>query len=287
MDIAEKAALASKRVNNIIDSLTLISYRYVNRVSFKLILLFKILIAAGKLEARFVSLFLRGGSALDINSVRNKTINWLSNDAWLNMIQLSNASLQFKTVCDDMEQNEAAFIPWFNENEPEKFPIPVIEGRFSTVDEVLQHFYRLLLVRCLREDRTLLAVNDFIRKTDSIELGGAKVPVMGTRYVEPVTDTVETIYREMVDPTIPVIFLLSAGADPTDSLETLARRKRKPVECVSMGEGQDVVALRAINTATANGSWVLLQNCHLGLDFIDALEDILLKLQLPDSGCSP
>jgi dynein heavy chain len=67
------------------------------------------------------------------------------------------------------------------------------------------------------------------------------------------------------------------GADPTDSIETLARRKRKEVECVSMGEGQDVVALRAITTATTYGSWVLLQNCHLGLDFIDSLEDILLK----------
>lgn len=52
-------------------------------------------------------------------------------------------------------------------------------------------------------------------------------------------------------------FLLGEGADPTDSIETpLARRKRKEIECVSMGEGQDVVALRAINTATSMGSWV-------------------------------
>lgn len=92
--------------------------------------------------------------------------------------------------------------------------------------------------------------------------------------------------KEM-DPFTPVIYLLSAGADPTDSIETLARRKRRPIECVSMGEGQDVVAMRAITAAAANGSWVLLQNCHLGLDFIDSLEDIILKLKLPDSGCSP
>ena len=65
------------------------------------------------------------------------------------------------------------------------------------------------------------------------------------------------------------------------------RRKRKDIECVSMGEGQDVVALRAINSATLNGSWVLLQNCHLGLDFIDTLEEMLLKLKQPESGCSP
>jgi dynein heavy chain, axonemal len=54
-----------------------------------------------------------------------------------------------------------------------------------------------------------------------------------------------------------------------------------------MGEGKDVVARRAMDTATANGSWVLLQNCHLGLEFIDSLEEVLLKLRQSDSGCSP
>jgi dynein heavy chain len=104
-------------------------------------------------------------------------------------------------------------------------------------------------------------------------------------------------------------YLLGEGADPTDSIETLARRKRKEIECVSMGEGQDVVALRAINTATSMGSWVsallhsyctyvyiyihtyiaqvLLQNCHLGLDFVDSLEDLLLRFKQPESNCSP
>jgi len=61
---------------------------------------------------------------------------------------------------------------------------------------------------------------------------------------------------------------------PTDHICTTYQSTDllRGIECVSMGEGQDVVALRAINTATANGSWVLLQNCHLGLDFIDSLE---------------
>ena len=33
---------------------------------------------------------------------------------------------------------------------------------------------------------------------------------MGAKYTEPVTDTVETVYKEM-ESTTPVIFLLSAG----------------------------------------------------------------------------
>ena len=85
---------------------------------------------------------------------------------------------------------------------------------------------------------------------------------MGPRYVEPATDTTESVLKEMTS-TCPVIYLLSAGADPTDSIETLAKKRRTVVECVSMGEGQDVVAMKAIGVATSNGTWVLLQNCHL------------------------
>jgi len=293
MEVAEKANLSSKRVNNIIDSMTLLTYRYINRglyekdkTSFKLIVAFKILLTASKLEMKFINLFLRGGSALDITQCRTKPFHWMSNEAWLNILQLSASSNVFKTIVEDIEANESLFIPWYNENEPEKFAIPVIEARFSADEEVQTNFNRLLVVRCMREDRTLLAVNDFIRKTEFIDLNGSKLPALGSRYVEPVTDTVDSVYKEMVA-TIPVIYLLSAGADPTDSIETLCRKKRKDIECVSMGEGQDVVALKSINLATTNGSWVLLQNCHLGLDFVDSLEELLIKLSANENSYNP
>ena len=48
---------------------------------------------------------------------------------------------------------------------------------------------------------------------------------------------VESVYNEM-DCATPVIYLLSAGADPTDSVEVLARKKKTDVACVSMGEVQ-------------------------------------------------
>ena len=67
----------------------------------------------------------------------------------------------------------------------------------------------------------------------------------------------------------------------------MARKKKKVVTCVSMGEGQEPVALRAINNATVNGDWVLLQNCHLGLPFMDGLEELLGKIRAEGSGCLP
>jgi hypothetical protein len=105
-----------------------------------------------------------------------------------------------------------------------------------------------------------------------------KLPMLGPRFVEPVTDTVEAVYNEM-DAGTPAIYLLSAGADPTNAIETLARKKKCDIQCVSMGEGQEPVALRALTTAAGSGSWVLLQNCHLGLQFMEGLEDILKRFK--------
>jgi dynein heavy chain len=101
---------------------------------------------------------------------------------------------------------------------------------------------------------------------------------MGPRFVEPVTDTIESIFEGMTS-TTPVIFLLSTGADPTDSIEGLARkRKLQSPAVISMGEGQDEYAIKAMLAGAANGSWVLLQNCELGLDLMVKMEDFLAKL---------
>ena len=294
MDVSEKSTQPPKRVHNIVETMTYITYRYVNRglyeadkMSFKLILAFKILIAAEKLEPRLVSLFLRGGGSMDIGQAKSKPVVWLPDDAWLNALQISQSYIYFKDLPLDLETNESAYLSWYNNNEPEKFTVPVLsENRYAANDEIIDAFNRLLIVRCLRPDRTILAVTDFIRIMENIVLpSGATLPALGPKYVTPVTDSVESVLKEM-DSTTPVIYLLSAGADPTDAIETLARRKRKGIECVSMGEGQDVVAQRAIDAATANGSWVLLQNCHLGLSFVDTLETSMLRLKNPDSNCS-
>jgi len=69
-------------------------------------------------------------------------------------------------------------------------------------------FLRLVLVRSLRPDRTMLAVRRFVRDTKEL----------GEKYVEPVTDTIDQIYDSM-DARAPVIFLLSVGADPTESIK--------------------------------------------------------------------
>jgi dynein heavy chain len=55
-----------------------------------------------------VTTFLRGGAALDINSVRKKP-KFILDEAWLNMIELSNQNSFFKALPDNVMRNSDAW----------------------------------------------------------------------------------------------------------------------------------------------------------------------------------
>ncbi|ETN06717.1 hypothetical protein PPTG_12758 [Phytophthora nicotianae INRA-310] len=287
IDEAERSSLASKRVSYIIETLTYIVFRYVNRglydrhrLSFLLMIALKILVAADCVTPADVTLFLKAGASRKLSSDQPKPFNWMSTGAWLNAVQLASEKPHFRNLLGDLERSENIWRKWFEDNEPERLAVPDYEGLLFDPRAITAnlHFHRLLLVRSLREDRTIPAVLDFIRAIEFIEgavgVSLSRIPALGPRYVEPITDTVESVYQEMRAET-PVLYLLSPGADPTESIEQLARRKRQSVTTISMGEGQEAVAARTVASAMLNGSWVLLQNCHLGLNYMDTLSETL------------
>lgn len=48
------------------------------------------------------------------------------------------------------------------------------------------------------------------------------------------------------------------------------------VSQVSMGEGQEKVARDKNHAAFITGGWLILQNCHLGIDYMNEVEDTTL-----------
>jgi len=101
-------------------------------------------------------------------------------------------------------------------------------------------------MRCVWEDRTKLAADRFIEE------------VLGSKYVKAIADAIAEIYEETKND-VPVLYLLSPGADPTNTIDEFAKKKKKyPCEQISMGEEQEKLAKSKINIGFDRGTWVIL-----------------------------
>lgn len=105
IDLSEKAPLPPTRVKNIITFLTFHVYRYVNRglfekdkITFILMMAFKILTTAHTISSADVSLFLKSGDALDIKTERAKPLAYLKDKQWLNILALSKHTFSGQTL---------------------------------------------------------------------------------------------------------------------------------------------------------------------------------------------
>ncbi|KAJ9508838.1 hypothetical protein QJQ45_028152, partial [Haematococcus lacustris] len=263
IDKSDRANMPSKRIHNIIEYMTYEIYLYIQRglferhkVIFALMLTNKILVSAGKIKVLDLDIFLKGGGALDINSVRKKPKDWIPDNVWLNIIALSSMDA-FRDIPDSVFRNDGLWRQWYDQEAPETAKVPDYEDRLSK-------FERMCVVKTFREDRTIIAAADYI--ADSV----------GQRFVESVPLNMEKAWGESHNK-CPLICLLSPGADPTKLIEDLAKRKKIKTLGVSMGQGQEIIARKYMATASLEGQWVLLQNTHLGLGYLTEVETFLIK----------
>ncbi len=79
----------------------------------------------------------------------------------------------------------------------------------------------------------------------------------------------------------PLVFVLSPGSDPTPALYSFAHKEGRRVENISLGQGQGDRAAHLIKEALKDGSWCLLQNCHLAVSWMTTLEKIVEDINKP------
>jgi len=261
-----KAAIPTKRIGNIIDELTFSTFLYIGRGLFEkhksvfaLLLALKCQLVSGAITIDHFNVFLKAGAALDIASEKKKPKNWLPDAVWLNCTELSKTIPLFKDLPELIGRNDSSWQQWYDKEAPEALPAPEIGDRLDMI-------HKLLLIRSMRMDRTMIVAQEYISST------------MGSKYVDSHPLNVEAMHAEGNERT-PLICILSMGSDPTDLIIGLAKKKKKEVQSVSMGQGQEVIARKYVETGVANGSWVLLQNTHLGLKYLEELEGLMSKLE--------
>jgi len=268
LDKAEPAEGLRERGENLLESVTFTTFAYVtrglferHRLIFSLQLACRILVQAKQLNPELVDQLVRNPKQV----VENPCNAWLTDSAWQSAVGLSRLE-QFASLPNDLEASAKKWKEWCDHPQAELEQLPQEWKRLSTFDQ-------LLIVRALRPDRVTLAVALWVRS------------VLGTRYGEAIPFNLVESFEDSA-PAVPVFFLLSAGvAVPMDELTKLGRQFGATEEAgkfvvVSLGQGQEPVAEKALDLMYANGGWVLLQNIELVARWLPKLEKKLEALAL-------
>ncbi len=170
---------------------------------------------------------------------------------WLNLVALSKIN-GFQDLINQISKNEKAWRVWYEKDAPETEILP------SGYDQSLDAFHRLMLIRAWCLDRTSFAAKQYIASS------------LGQKYAESQILDFEALLNES-DSRTPLIGLLSTGADPSADIESLSKKLKVEMKAISMGQGQEVHARKLVTTYMTSGGWALLQNCHLGISFLEEL----------------
>ncbi|KAG8443822.1 hypothetical protein GDO86_009129 [Hymenochirus boettgeri] len=142
--------------------------------------------------------------------------------------------------------------------------------------EELSSFQKLLLIKVLRTECLISAIQEFIK--------------MGPTFLKSGRLNLRETLEES-NARNPLIFILSPGTDPVGQLERLALETRGStlhLDIISLGRGQGAKAEELINNARRlKGKWVFLQNCHLAASFMPKLCTIVETLAHPSSTTDP
>ncbi|CDI77483.1 hypothetical protein EAH_00000540 [Eimeria acervulina] len=183
---------------------------------------------------------------------------WLSSSQWAccrSLEQLKSFKNNQISLLQNFDQDSLGWARWMAEDTPENADLPRL---FKGISE----FEKLLLLRYLRPDRMISALQQFVSGQ------------LGHFFVEPPTTDLQEIEKE-ADKFTPLFIVLFPGVDPTPVLEITARSKGCTADNgkfvnISMGQGQEERALAAVQEAAQSGGWVVLQNVHLMQEWLKA-----------------
>ena len=224
-----------------------------DKLLFSFLLCKKIMEGAGELDgATFYFLLTGGVASADCGP---SPAPWLSDKSWGELRRLSDLPA-YAGLSAHFADNQAAWKVLYDRSDAQNEPLP------APWHDRLHPFQRLCVLRCIRPDKVVLAIQDFI------------VFKLGQQFVEPPPFDLKGCYDDS-SVVAPLVFILSAGSDPMASLLKFANDRKVKFASISLGQGQGERAEQMIAAGRQNGTWVVLQNCHLAVSWMPELERLV------------
>lgn len=136
----------------------------------------------------------------------------------------------------------------------------------------LNKFQQLLVMRIFRTDRVVNSMKNFIMSR------------MSPFYVQSPPLLYDKIYKMSTEKT-PIVFTLSPGADPQGEVQRLADDLgfgQSKFRFLALGQGMEGRAKEMIEGGSIRGHWIMLNNCHLLVNWLKQMEIIIENIQKPD-----
>ncbi|XP_064397591.1 dynein beta chain, ciliary-like isoform X3 [Halichondria panicea] len=256
---AEESDDVKQRILNLIDSITYSVFVYTTRglferdkLTFTSQVTFQVLLMNNQIDPLELDFLLRFPAVPNVTS----PVDFLSNFCWGGIKALSNLE-QFKNLDRDIEGSAKRWKKFVDSECPEKEKYPQEWKNKNSLQ-------KLCMMRALRPDRMTYAVTLYVEEQ------------LGHRYIEKRTIPFEVSYEE-TGPATPVFFVLSPGVNPLKDVEAVGRKLGFTLDNgnfhnVSLGQGQEIVAENALDIASKEGHWVILQNIHLVAKWLSKLE---------------
>lgn len=208
------------------------------------------------------NLLLRGAGLVTDKVPPNPNVNLISKNNWESIFAMDKQIPALVGLCKSVGSDIAVWKKYSEQQDLYNSAMP------GTWDSNFDDFTRLLIVRCLRPDKLLLAFIQYVKRS------------IGDFFTESPPATMEKLYADS-DKQTPVIFVLSQGADPTISLMNFAHNMdwSDKVNIISLGQGQGPRAQEELNQAKKSGKWLVLQNCHLARSWMPSMEKLIQELQ--------